>query len=345
MQLFYKFFLYDKVYIGLILFEIMKKDFFQARESGEIERKTFVLLDNFADVENLGNEGFAVFNAEAIVPLRYGGGRKFLKHGPEVALRHYSNGIQSNYWGLFPVQLRKEAFDKITNSFYCGYTFFPIGDDKRKRKVSLTECVEGARIYAYANQVLSSGIEIKDYSDAKRVRIEGAEVVAEVPSRTKKKSRYKFKLTSVPIVDSPEKDLIVQGIGSNHSCGSKMYKIKYGFEDDKESSSEFSFCAHEIAAYLALVDKKISERNSIPLQMCPFAIPSQRTVNYYLNLENNVLVNDFRAGLKGKLRKLNKAEKEIFLWAFVKRHGYEETFFASSKRDGPLRDYNWKKVA
>lgn len=51
-----------------------------------------------------------------------------------------------------------------------------IGNDWRKRKVPLVECLEGARLFAYAHQIGNS-IRVKPYSDARRVETEGAEVV------------------------------------------------------------------------------------------------------------------------------------------------------------------------
>ena len=75
--------------------------------------------------------------------------------------------------------------------------------------------------------------------------------------------------------------------------------------------------------------------------MSQFAIPSQETVNYYLKFENNVLVRDENLIRKDKLRKPNRAEKEIALWALVEAYGHDRTFFAKSSRDGNLRDYNW----
>ena len=77
------------------------------------------------------------------------------------------------------------AFDGITKSDYCSYTILPLGRDKRKRKICLYECLEGARTYAYAHQnVENEKIKIKVYGDAKRVRIDGADAIIEVPSRT-----------------------------------------------------------------------------------------------------------------------------------------------------------------
>jgi len=76
--------------------------------------------------------------------------------------------------------------------------------------------------------------------------------------------------------------------------------------------------------------------------MCQFAIPSQLGVDYYLKWENNVLVKDRSLKCKDKLRKPNRADKEIGLWMLVRNLKHDKTFFSKEGRDGFLRDYNWK---
>ena len=75
--------------------------------------------------------------------------------------------------------------------------------------------------------------------------------------------------------------------------------------------------------------------------MCPFAIPTQETVDYYLKWENNVLVRDESLRCRDKLRKPNRAEKEIGLWALVEALGHDRTFYSRQSRDGDVRDYSW----
>jgi len=315
-----------------------KKDFFKESTISEIEEKTLV----GKHVDELDSREYVILASSLIIPKGYKSARKFMKHGPEVKPRRIYNLEQAVREIRTPVQLREEAFNKIKNSFYCGYTFMPTGKDQRKRKVSLVECLEGARISAYAHQVPGTEIKIKPYDDAKRVRQDGAEIIVDVPSRETKQPRVKFKLTSVPIIDSPEKYLISLGIGSNHSCRSKRFNIRYRFSDDKEGSGIVNICAHEIAGYFAIIDYYINnKKNLVPLQMSQFAIPSQETVDFYLKLGNNVLVKDQILKTKDKLRKPNRAEKEIALWSFVKKLGYDRTFYSKGSRDGNLVDYNW----
>lgn len=318
-----------------------KKQFFEEETKGQIKRKTLV---DFAEIAELPIIGSLDPNEYTIVrefvPRGYESARKFMKHGQEVKPRRIYSLEQAVKMARTPVQLREEAFDSIQGDKYCGYSFLPLGKDARKRKVSLVECLEGARLFAYAHQS-GVGIKVKPYADAKRVRIDGAEVVVDVSSRTKGERRMQFKLTSVPYVDSKEKYAIALNIGSDHSCPSKRFNIRYRYTDDKESSGVVNICAHEIAGYLQLVQDAIADKNLIPLQMSEFAIPSQETVNYYLRLCNNVLVRDEELVSGDKLRKMNRAEREIALWAFVRALGHDKTFYADRSRDGNVMNYNW----
>jgi hypothetical protein len=317
-----------------------KKSFFREATKAEIKKKTFIEVAELSDIADLTESEFTIINP--LVPKGYGSTRKFMKHGPEVKPRRYYSLDQALNEGRTPVQLREQAFNNITDPFYCGYTFLPIGRDRRKRKVSLVECLEGARICAYSNQVRGTEIRTRPYDESKRVRIDGAEIVCNLPSRTKGEGRIKLKLISVPVIDSKEKHIISLNIGSDHSCPSKRFNIRYRYSDDKEGSGIVNPCAHEIAAYLSVIEHYWNEKNIIPLQMCQFAIPSQKTVDFYLKLRNNVLVKDQFLKNKDKLRKPDRADKEIALWSSVKHLGHDQTFYSRKSRDGDIADYNWK---
>lgn len=317
---------------------MLKKTFFRQDILSEIKKKDFVEVTALLEILNLKSNEYTII--QELVPRGYESARKFMKHGPEVKPKRFYTLEQALEDGRTPVQLRELAFNNLKGHNYCGYSFLSIGIDRRKRKVSLCECLEGQRIFAYSHK--GSFIKVRAYADAKIVRREGAEIVIGVPSRTEREKRIQFKLINVPIIDSPEKYKIALNIGSDHSCLAKRFNIRYRYSDDKESSGIFNICAHEIAGYLKLIEQEWEDnKNIIPLQMSQFAIPSQETVNYYLKLENNVLVRDENLIRKDKLRKPNRAEKEIALWALVEAYGHDRTFFAKSSRDGNLRDYNW----
>ena len=338
-----------------------KKQFFREASVGEIRRKKFVdfkELGELAVIASFEPDEYTVL--PDYVPRGYENYKKFMKHGPEVRLPRFFSLEQAVKQGNTPVQLREQAFNSADGFNFCGYSILPIGVeekekareselriDERKRKIALNDCLEGARIFAYSYQS-GTGIKVRPYKDSKRVRIDGAEVLCDVPSRSMRGKgtegmRKKFKLLSVPFVDSREKYAIAFNIGSDHSCPAKRFNIRYCYTDDKESSGVVNICAHEIAAYLQLIQQEFGDnKNIIPLQMCQFAIPAQETVDYYLKIGNNLLIRD--KSMKGdvKLKKPNKAHKEIALWAFVEALKHDKTFYSRQSRDGNVSDYNWQ---
>lgn len=318
-----------------------QKQFFREPSKSLILKASIINVDSdLVDrIENL-NENEALIVETRLIPLKYETPRKFLKHGLEVKPPRVYTLEEMAQKKFVPVALREQAFDGIKNKAYCSYSFIPMVGDKRKRKVSLVECLEATRIYAYAHKI-GTGIEFdpKPYDNALRVKKEGAEIPVKVPSRIKRRQKYEFNLTSVPVIDSEYKFVVAQNIASSgHNCKKKQFDFRYKFEDDKETSRVFNFCAHEIAAYLKIIDYYWnSQKNIIPLEMSQFAIPTKRTVNFYKRLYDSVLIRDENINSKDKLRHLYKAEKEILLWGLVYKYEHNETFFATEK----IKDYDW----
>lgn len=321
-----------------------RKAFFQERKTGEIRKFDNikqVSANLIANICGLGeNQALVIDLPQGLVPqARYHrNSRTFMKHGLEVYIKRFDSAQEAIKAGKTPVQLREEAFDSIKggNKAYCAYSFKPVsGLDFRTRKVSLVDCLEGAQIYAYSHQQ-NVPIDVKAYDGAKRVAREGADIVVAVPSREAKGDRYTFKFSSVPVLDNPDKFAIANSVSTDHACNDKRFNIRYKHFQDKASSRVFNFCAHEIAGYLEIMDHYVREGKSIiPLQMNPFALPTQLTVDFYKKLANNCLI---KMGEDSKPRKLNDAEREVLLWGLVSRLGHDKTFYATEK----LRDYGWK---
>jgi len=317
-----------------------KKSFFQEPNKAHILRVNTVNADDnlVGRIENL-NENEALIIEARLIPIQFPYPRKFLKHGEEVKPKRVYTLEDVSKNRFVPVKLREEAFNSIDSRAYCAYSFMPIsGNDRRKRKVNLVECVEGARIFAYAHN-RGTGIEFEIYDDSKRVKSEGAEIIVRVPSRTVKRQKYEFKLISMPVIDSRNKFAVAQSISSmGHDCKKTLYNFRFKYEDDQESSRILNFCAHEISAYFEIANHYWEILKEItPLQMSEFAIPTMKTVEYYKRLCDSVLIRDEALKVKDKLRKLNKAEKEILLWDIVYKHKHNETFFATEK----IEKYNW----
>lgn len=317
------------------------KKFFQERTKAEIKKLNLIHADSdLVDrIENL-DENEALVIERRLIPESFTNARKFLKHGSEVKPRRIYSLDDLARGKIVPVKLREDAFNNIQNKAYSGYSFMPFaGKDRRKRKISLVECLEGARIYAYAHR-FGTGIEVKGYDECKKTEKEGAVITVRVPSRTKKKSKYDFNLVSVPVEDSIDKFAIAHSIASEgHDCKRKQYGFRFTYEDIKEDSRLFNFCAHEIAADLQVIeDYWRKNKNIIPLEMSQFAIPTQFEVDYYKKIRNNVLIRDETIQSKDKLRKPGKSDTEILVWGNVYKHGHDKTFFAREK----LENYYWE---
>lgn len=319
-----------------------KKRFFQEPTKAQILRASSSFLhietDLISRIES-SLPGQTLIIERPLIPLTFPNSRKFLKHGEEVKPKRAYTLEEVARTRFVPVRLREEAFNNIGPRAYCGYSFMPLtGKDQRKRKVSLVECLEAARICAYAHH-LGTGIEIKPYQDSARVETEGAEITVRVPSRTKKRQKYEFNLTSVPVIDGPYKFVVAQSLASSgHDCKRKQFDFRYRYEDDKESSRVFNFCAHEIAAYFKTINYYYYIlKNFVPFDMNQFAAPTIRAVDFYKRLLDSVLIKDENLRTKDKLRKLHKAEKEILVWGLVEVYNHDSTFFATEK----IENYDW----
>ena len=217
-----------------------KKSFFRERTVAEIRKLD---LQEAALDDDLVSRIFALDRDEGLVitdPFIPDGftPRKFLKHGDEVSVpspRIYT-AIGLKALGESPVHWREKAFNQINDDDYRAYSFVPVrGNDRRRRVVSLVECIEGARLYAYSQRDLEdyiseqgtvrpgkvAPIRMEPYIDAERVAIEGGKIVFWVPSRTQGQGRYKLTLGSIPIIDNDEKFVISTGISSDHACEAK----------------------------------------------------------------------------------------------------------------------------
>jgi hypothetical protein len=317
------------------------KSYFAQPTPGQIKRYTNVReasSDLVNQILDLAKDDALIIKTR-LIPQGHKTSKKFMKHAVEIKTKRFYSLEEAIQTRRTPVQLREEAFNDLRTPFKCGYSFKPfLGNDKKTRRVSLVECLEGTKLYCYVHQENSNSITpsitVKPYDDAVRVDREGAEILVKVPSRMKKAPRYEFKVSSVTVADTKNKWANAYNISTDHDCQSKRFNIRYAYDWDKESSKVFNFCAHEVAAYLAIVDYYWTEKkNVIPLQMSQFAIPNKETVDYYNKLSKNCLIQENGE----KTRKLNQAEKEILLWGLVKKLGHDNTFFAKDK----VRDYNF----
>lgn len=284
---------------------------------------------------------------EPLIPEHYNSSWHFLKHAERVHLRFRDMIPRFLRKGTtaVPIDLRIKEFDAVKEKpgLFSGYDYTPVDihpynhKDTRVRRISLVECLEGARIYAYTHQVPMPPIEVESYTDARAVERDGAFFHVHVPSRIKGQGRYRFNVTSVPVRDTIHKWSIAWATASEgHDCLRGMYMgIRYA---TKEDSHVFNWCAHEIAAYIAMMSMMSSKGTRTPLQMSQIALPTQGTVDFYKRLCDSVLIDNAKGEEKQNIRVLNKAEQETLLWGLVHKKGHNQTFFA----EGNLKKYDWK---
>ena len=283
--------------------------------------------------------------------------RKCYKHGDLIALSQPETQQQAYACNRIPLAIRKEDFSKLQEMKedeinFQGYSFRPVqGRDRRKRVVHFTWLPEATRLFAYAENMtyykdkdgVKKGIQVVSYTDARRVAFEGATILCMVPSRTRKKQRYKIRVENVPVEGVTERRAIVLGLKSDFEVNSEHseYNIRYTWENDREGSDIFTFYPHDTAAYIAIAGHFWRRHNLTPMEMNPFALPSRHQTRFYMKLENNILVVDPSLSSKDKLRKLYLAEKSILLARAIGKFGHDDFSFWSPERDGKLKDYNW----
>lgn len=254
-----------------------------------------------------------------------------------------------------PLIGRMHAFDELRNrdeeEIECiGISWKPVqGRDRLMRVVPFDAIVEGVKIFAYScNQ--GTGIEInKKYTDARVVQREGGQVICKVPSRTRKKGKYRMVLSHVPLVAGKEENAVVLSLRSNfieEEPGREtfLHNLRYAYESGGGTSERVVFGPHEVAAYLATIKHDWKKLNAtVPLRMNPFPLPSLNFFRYARKLDNQVAISDPTLESKDKLRNLHLDEKcRLLGWAIGIR-GAWETAYWDPKRDGSLSKYGFEE--
>jgi len=278
--------------------------------------------------------------------------RKFRKHAPE--LRLYSSHLSLEEARAMTEEFSKKRFLRdqsiplhlreavaaglsITN-LPSGFLWFPIkGRDKRARKISLYHTVDGHRIFTHG------GVKVKPYADARKVAVEGAEVIVSVPSMSVSNDNYEFKLIRETIVDNEEQFVIGSMFASTHECGDKQFNnIRYKYADDKEDSKLVNICKHEAAARLGIIEyyyREDEKFNYVPLKNSFIPLLSRRFAYGACRALDSLLIFDDDA--KDECRKPRAGELEAIYWLLVHQLGPENALFSSTNRDGKLKNYNW----
>ncbi len=347
-----------------------KKAFFRERtlkEIRELNRKMAYNQKNLVRaIDSLDHNEDSLEIRAQIIPGRFyrnvknsaQASRKCFKHGDLIVSSHPKTKKDCSRCPEIPLAIRARDFSILGEMReeeinFVGYSVHPRwGGDSIKRVFPFVFMPEGVRIFTYA-ETMTRGIETQPYSEAFKVASEGASVVVQVPSRTKRQERYKFKLLHVPMVRSLDnlanvltlRPALLQdeetGEFSRGVTEHENYNILYGWGGEREASNIITFYPHLVAAYIKIAGEEWKLYNLTPMDFNPFALTSQHGREFYLKLENNVLIYDPSIETKDKLRRLHLAEKSI-LWArAIGRFGHDDIAYWDPARDGKLRDYDW----
>ena len=293
--------------------------------------------------------------------------RKCYKHGDLIALPYPQTKEEARRCPDIPLAIRAQALSELEKMKeeeinFVGLSTRPNWGDRTGRVTPFVACPEGIRIFAYAETMtnyidsegkVQHGIKVEPYADAKRVKEEGASIVVEVPSRTAKNPRYKFKLLHVPILRGPEnlatimalKPELVQspitGEPLKGRTAHSLYNIRYTWEDERERSEVITYQPQDIAAYIKIAGDFWKHHNMTPMEMNPFMLVSKKGAEFYNKLCNQVLVYDPSVSGNDRLRKLHLAEKSILIARAIGHFGHDNFAFWNPERDGKLKDYDW----
>ena len=351
-----------------------QKEFFRERTVAEIRRMNLRMVYRARGlverIDDLDFDKDAVEVRVQLIPGRFyrnvgnsaGASRKALKHGERggwIKLPYPETEKETFGSSDIPLRIRERAFAQLgdmkeENIFYVGYYEQPNWGDRRKIVYPFAWMPESVKLFAYAEN-LAGGIKVNTkYQHSGNVWRKGAEVPVEVPSRTEKQDRYKYKLIHVPLVRSPWNLSTVLRMRPVHEVDERgdvqqgrteheRFLIRYPWPDAPEEGNVVWRYPQDGAAYYTIFKKEWQDNHNItPLEMNPFSLFGKRGARFYDRLKNNVLVFDPTLKSNDKLRKLHIAEASI-LWArAIGRFGFGEFGFWDWERDGALRDY-WKK--
>jgi len=355
-----------------------RKSFFRERTAADIRKlelgetsKQRGLVERIADLET--GQGLVI--RAQIIPGRFfqnvetteDAARKCYKHGDLVSLSYPETKEDARRCPNIPLAIRAQALSRLQDIRedeinFVGLVTRPNWGDRLRRVTPFVACPEGLRIFAYAETMTAyldregkpqRGIKIESYADARRVREEGASMVAEVPSRTAKHPRYKFKLMHVPVIRSPENlatvmtlkpELMQNPLDGEPIKGRtphSMYNIRYTWERESEGSEVVTYQPHDVAAYVKIAGNFWKSHNMTPMEMNPFILVSKVGAEFYKKLCNNVVIFDPTSKSKEHLRKPYLAEKSILLARAIGRFGHDEFAFWNPERDRKLKEYDW----
>jgi len=337
----------------------MKKAFFRERTMPAIRHMVLEEAGNpaglVAKIEELDPRFEALLVKTRIMPKQFcatakpvEGARNCYKYGNYISLKQPATLDEAICQG-FDMLMFERSFEQMSHKNepeidYVGYSFRQIGGRGAKKLVPFACIPEALRIFVYAEK-MTSGIKVRTYATSGAAATSGAVVICEIPSREAERGRYKIRLDHIPVVNNRMITPIALGVISTYAemPENKLNEIRFS----SAGHDIATFYPQEIAAYLAAA-KCLMEKtgtttcpNKVPIEACPFIIPSRRAANFYNKLCNNVIIYDEKAGNTSQMRKLYVAEKCILFGRAIGVLGLNEMRYLNSKRDGKIADYDW----
>lgn len=315
------------------------------------EKINYVNIWNVAYRLLTNNEPGQAYILKGDLNRGFGSSRKFRKHAPELRLfdthltleeaREWTeefNGKRYLRGRSIPLYLREQKIAELERSeLPSGFLWFPIkGRDKRARKVSLYHTIDGHRIFS------DGGVEVKPYDNARKVEVEGACVIARVPSMTNGVEDYELVLERQPVIDNEEQFVIGSMFYSQHQCGDKQFNnIRYKYADDKEDSKLINICKHEVAAQLGATEYYYNgeDHNYIPLKNSFIPLLSRRFAFGACRALDSLLIFDRNA--EDDCRRPRAGELEAVYWLLVFQLGAKNALYSLTNIDGKIKNYDW----
>lgn len=307
-----------------------------------IETDSYNLEEILEIIESLeNNDDYFLRIKSDLLPFKIP--KKSTRHGKELrinmpeTIKGHQNSNRSPFAYIF------KSMSRIRNPYLFCYSYRPLkSNDRIPRKISLVNCVDGAQLYAYT-QKYSTGFKMEEFSEARRVENEGAQIEVSIPSREPKVEKYLFKFISFPIIDNENKYAIIYSLRTEgHNCKDKLItNISFEKRDSSKDSDFIAFCDHEIAGFLCLTEHYWKNGNKIPMQMSPFVIPTNKIIRLNKIVNNKVVIEKLDKNKKAKDYALTEQHRELVFWAAIQKYDPYETFYRRAEIDGPLKDASW----
>lgn len=316
------------------------------------------LVERVWDLQD--NEGIILMSP--IIPLKFLRGsdsqatssRKDYRWGNFLPVKQPQTQEEAhNCAPYIPLIGRMQAFDDLRgvdqrDLSYVGISWRPVqGTDRVLRIVPFDAVVDAVSILNYAHST-GTGIDVDmNYIDANIVQREGGKVICKVPSRTKKRGKYRLTLNHVPLLPGKEENAVILSLNSSFmgfepERGTYLHDLRYASAPGRQVSDRVIFGPHEIAAYLETIREEVKCKGldgAVPLRMNPFPLPAREFFQYGQKLDNNVLIFDPTLQSKDKLRNLHLDERSIMLGRAIPVRGAWNTVYWDPQRDGPLVKY------